>query len=89
MKKSPSKVKSQFLIPPYGGKSMISGTSMVAADFHLQEWAAQIRECQSRPPGMSVVDWCAWHDITKATYYYQLRRVREAQLQKSIQKSKK
>ena len=68
---------------------MISGTSMVAADFRLQEWAAQIGECQSRPPGMSVVDWCAWHGITKATYYYRLRHVREAQLQKSIQKSKK
>ncbi len=50
---------------------------MVAADFRLQEWAAQIRECQSRPAGMSVVDWCACHGITKANYYYRLRRVRE------------
>ena len=50
---------------------------MAAADFRLQEWAAQIRECQSRPAGMSVVDWCACHGITKANYYYRLRRVRE------------
>ena len=56
---------------------MSSETSMVAADFRLQEWAAQIRECQSRPAGMSVVDWCAIHGITKANYYYRLRRVRE------------
>ena len=56
---------------------MSSKTSMVAADFRLQEWAAQIRECQSRPAGMSVVDWCASHGITKANYYYRLRRVRE------------
>ena len=60
---------------------MSSETSMVAADFRLQEWAAQIRECQSRPAGMSVVDWCACHGITKANYYYRLRRVREACLE--------
>ena len=57
---------------------MSSETSMVAAAFRLQEWAAQIRECQSRPAGMSVVGWCASHGITKANYYYRLRRVREA-----------
>lgn len=33
---------------------MSSETSMVAVGFRLQEWAAQIRECQSRPAGMSV-----------------------------------
>ena len=60
---------------------MSSETSIVAADFRLQEWAAQIRECQSRPAGMSVVDWCAIHGITKANYYYRLRRVREACLE--------
>ena len=56
-------------------------TSMVAADFRLQEWAAQIRECRNRPAGMSVVGWCACHGITKANYYYRLRRVREACLE--------
>ena len=60
---------------------MSSETSMVAADFRLQEWAAQIRECQSRPAGMSIVGWCACHGITKANYYYRLRRVREACLE--------
>ena len=60
---------------------MSSETSIVAADFRLQEWAAQIRECQSRPSGMSVVSWCACHGITKANYYYRLRRVREACLE--------
>ncbi len=43
---------------------MNSETSMVAADFRLQEQAAQIRECQSRPVGMSGVDWCTRHGIT-------------------------
>ena len=60
---------------------MSSETSIVAADFRLQEWAAQIRECQSRPAGMSVVDWCACHGMTKANYYYRLRRVRGACLE--------
>ena len=60
---------------------MSSETSIVAADFRLQEWAAQIKECQTRPAGMSVVDWCACHGITKANYYYRLRRVREACLE--------
>lgn len=44
----------------------------------------QIIEYQSCPAGMSVVEWCACHDITKANYYYRLRRVREACL-KTIQ----
>ena len=55
---------------------MSSETSMVAASFRLQEWAAQIRECQSRPAGVSVASWCADHGITKANYYYRLHRVR-------------
>ena len=60
---------------------MNSETSMVAAKFRLQEWAEQIRECQSRPAGMSVAGWCADHGITKANYYYRLRRVRKACLE--------
>ena len=30
---------------------------------------------------MSVVSWCACHGITKANYYYRLRRVRESCLE--------
>lgn len=60
---------------------MSSETTMVAEQCRLQEWAAQIRDCQNRPDGMSVVSWCACHGITKANYYYRLRRVREACLE--------
>ncbi len=60
---------------------MSSETSMVATQCRLQEWAEQIRDCQSRPAGMTVVGWCACHGITKANYYYRLRRVREACLE--------
>ena len=34
---------------------MGSETTMVAEQYRLQEWATQIRECQDRPAGMSVV----------------------------------
>lgn len=57
---------------------MNSETTIVATQYRLQEWAAQIRDCQSRPEGMSVVDWCTQNGITKGNYYYRLRRVREA-----------
>lgn len=57
---------------------MNSETTIVAAQYRLQEWAAQIKDCQNRPAGMSVADWCAGNGITKANYYYRLRRVRTA-----------
>ena len=63
---------------------MSSETIMMAEQCRLREWAAQIRDCQSRPAGMSIVGWCACYGITKVNYYYRLRRVREACLE-SIQ----
>lgn len=57
---------------------MSSETTIVAEQYRLQEWAAQIRDCQSRPAGMSVAGWCARNGISKANYYYRLRRVRSA-----------
>ena len=47
---------------------MGSAITAAAVQYRLQEWAAQIRECQNRPAGMSVIDWCAGHGITKANY---------------------
>ena len=60
---------------------MNSATTAVAVHYRLKERAEQIRECQNRPAGMSVVDWCASHGITKANYYYRLRRVRQVWLE--------
>lgn len=56
---------------------MGSETSLVAAQMRLQLWVEQIRDCQSRPSGMRVEDWCEQHGITKANYYYRLKRVRK------------
>ena len=60
---------------------MSSATTAVAVQYRLKEWAEQIRECRNRPAGMSVVDWCATHSITKGNYYYRLRCVRQACLE--------
>lgn len=60
---------------------MKSQTSLVAQQTRLNEWAQQIRECQNRPDGMKVEEWCFQHGITKATYYWRLRKVREALLE--------
>ena len=60
---------------------MNTQTSLVAEQIHLQQWADQIRDCQNRPSDMKVDVWCQEHGITKANYYYRLRRVREACLE--------
>lgn len=60
---------------------MSSQTSMVAEQVRLRQWATQIQECQNRPADMKVETWCSEHGITKANYYYRLRRVRKACLE--------
>ena len=57
---------------------MKSQTSLVAKQFRLQTWAAQIQACQNRPEGMLVEDWCRQNNITKANYYYRLKCVRQS-----------
>lgn len=58
----------------------MNSTAMVAAQYRLREWATQIKECSNRPHGMTVDEWCSNYGITKANYYYRLKRVREAYL---------
>ena len=57
---------------------MTEETSLVAQQVRLRQWEEQIRDCQNRPEGMDVSTWCALHNITKANYYYRLKRVRKA-----------
>ncbi|WP_349948559.1 IS66 family insertion sequence element accessory protein TnpB [Lacrimispora sp. BS-2] len=57
---------------------MNSTTSMIAEEYRIQQWATDIQACQMRPKDISVAAWCHEHGITKANYYYRLRRVREA-----------
>lgn len=60
---------------------MTTQTSLIAQQTRIQEWAEQVRDCQSRPKGMDVETWCAQNNLTKANYYYRLRRVREVYLE--------
>ena len=60
---------------------MSSQTSLVAEQGRLQQWAAQIQDCKNRPADMKVETWCSEHGITKANYYYRLKRVRKACLE--------
>ena len=62
---------------------MNSSTAMIAAQYRLKEWAEQIKACNSRPKGMTVDDWCTNYGISKANYYYRLKRVRAAYLESS------
>ena len=59
---------------------MAEQTSLVAQQVRLMHWAEQIRECQNRPEGMDVSTWCEQNYITKANYYYPLKRVRQMYL---------
>ena len=60
---------------------MKSHTSLVAQQTRLSEWADLIRDYQNHPQGMKNDEWCQLHDITKASYYWRLRKVREAYLE--------
>ena len=60
---------------------MTTQTSIVAQQVRLRQWAEQIQSCRNRPEGMDVETWCSQNNITKANYYYRLRRVREACLE--------
>lgn len=54
-------------------------TNRVAKQYQLREWAEMVSDC--RTSGMKIEDWCAQNGISKANYYYRLRRVREACLE--------
>ena len=64
---------------------MKSHTSLVAQQTRLSEWADLIRNCQNRPQGMKIDEWCQLHDITRASYYWRLRKVRKAYLEAAEQ----
>lgn len=57
---------------------MKTQTSMAARSCRLQEWAQMIRDCNDRPIGMSVSEWCQANSITTANYYYRMTQVRKA-----------
>lgn len=56
---------------------MRSKESQLAAQTRLKQWTLEIQECMNRPKGMTVSEWCSQHNITKANYYWRLKRVRK------------
>lgn len=68
---------------------MNTQTSLVAESIRLKQWSEQIRQCQNRPSDMEVDDWCRQQGITRANYYYRLRRVRQAILGYSAEENSK
>ena len=56
-------------------------TSVVARNYRLQEWALMVQDCNNRPKGMTITQWCSEHDIKPANYYYRLNEVRKACLE--------
>ena len=59
---------------------MKSHTSLVAQQTRLGEWAELVRDCQNRPQEMKIDEQCRLHDITKASYYWRLRKVQKVYL---------
>ncbi len=57
---------------------MKTQTSLAARNCRLQKWAQMIQECNNRPVGVSVSEWCQAHSITTANYYYRMTQVRKA-----------
>ena len=52
--------------------------SVVKSQLKLQVWAAMVSEC--RQSGMTVEAWCKSQNLSSKTYYYRLKKVREAAL---------
>ena len=40
-----------------------------------------VQDCNNRPKGMTITQWCSEHDIKPANYYYRLNEVRKACLE--------
>ena len=52
-------------------------------EVRLANWKAIIERCQARPKGQTAKDWMVENDISDKQYYYWLRRVRAAAIEKT------
>jgi hypothetical protein len=66
---------------------MSSQTTAISRQCRLKEWAEMVRECKSRPIGMTVDEWCEANSISKSNYYYRVTEVRKACLEAMPTKS--
>ncbi len=61
---------------------MESTESNVAKEIRYQQWAELIKECQARPDGMTVREWCNDRNLDINTYYWRMKALRKAILKK-------
>lgn len=59
------------------GKKIDKVNAIVSTNDGLREWAARIKDCQNRPTGMSITDWCKNQGIKESRYYYWFYRVKK------------
>lgn len=48
---------------------MKTQTSLVVQQVRIQQWAEQVKDCQSRLAGMNIDVWCEQNGISKANFY--------------------
>ena len=48
----------------------------ITHEVRLARWKEVIGQCQSRPEGQSIRDWCKQNDVSEKRYYYWQRRIR-------------
>ena len=60
---------------------MKSHTNLVAQQTRLSEWTDMVRGLPKPSARMKIDKWCQLHDITKASYYWRLRKVYEVYLE--------
>lgn len=60
---------------------MTEAITKIKASVSAEEWRERIEACQSS--GMRVKDWCEENGITVGTYYFHLRKLREAMQEES------
>lgn len=44
--------------------------------YRLNKWTEIVRECRSS--GQTITDWCLEHNVSKNSYFYWLKRIRQA-----------
>ncbi len=49
----------------------------ITHDVRLAQWTEVIKQCQTRPEGISVKTWCRQNGVNEKVYFYWQRRVRK------------
>ena len=54
-------------------------TNAIAKQYQLNEWAQAIKA--QKASGLTIENWCHENNVTKAAFYYRLRKVRQTYLE--------